>query len=131
MAQSELAVGDRARVHKNLHLGCWSVVDPRTGRVVAHVGRVALRDAECRVQHAGLLAVRRSGVRAVHAYVIGTLAALVGTAERPTGAAAMSYNPFRLRPDGSTIDHFYRVTDLAPVWGAGVVVFDEEGAWFL
>lgn len=122
------APGTRVHVHKNLHLGLWSVT--HAGKVVAHVERVALEGATCRVQPGGQAAVRRSGVRSVHAYVVGVLVdpaaatrAVAGL--RPTARLRrFSYNPHR-------DDTFVDVASGEPVLGAEQMVFDEEGAWYL
>jgi len=113
----------RVRVHRNLHKAAWSVVDPKTGRVIAHVDRIALKDVEFRVQEGGRQTVLRTRQRSVHAYVVGEL---VGTIQkppsRPSGLRRFSYDPYRAAT-------FTRASDGAPVYASTTVHFDEEGAW--
>ena len=120
------APGTRIRVHKNLHRGDWSVADPKTGKVLAHVAGVTLVNATCRVQAGGLAAVRRNRVRSVHAYVVGTFAPVVGTfapTARALGLRAFSYNPFK---EGQFVDAVTRT----PLGALAVAAFDERGAWY-
>jgi hypothetical protein len=85
--------GRRLRVH-NLHRKDFSVVDPRTGRVIASVADITLRGVTFHVQPRCLERIRQSGQRAVCAYAIGVVQA-VGTAPDVTGWTQITFNPRR------------------------------------
>lgn len=93
-ANSGGLVGRRLRVHYNLHKGGFSVVDPRAGRVIAHVDDITLTEAEFRVQPGGLARIRETGVRQVMAYVLGTVAE-VDTSPDLAGCPVVRFNPHR------------------------------------
>ncbi len=57
------------QVYKNLHTKCWSV--RQSGKVVAHLIYLVLKDCEFRVGKAGKERVRRENRKNVHAYVSG------------------------------------------------------------
>lgn len=61
----------RVEVYWNLHKKLWSVRHVQTGRVVAHVPYVFLRNAKWVVQPAGNAKVRREGRKNVHAFARG------------------------------------------------------------
>jgi len=63
----------KAKVYRNLHKKCFSVVDLATGRVAAHQLQVVLKDASFRVSEAGRQRVLRTRNKNVHAYVRGEL----------------------------------------------------------
>ena len=110
----------RVYVYRNLHTGTWSVralAGPDRGRVVAHPAEVFLRDAVFRVSAAGRDRVRSSGVRCVHAGVVG----YVTTRARIPRVAAetVNYNPFRN-------DAFVRCRDGVVVTAADVVHFPPQ-----
>lgn len=107
----------RVEVYRNLHTGTWSVRDTRTGRVVAHPNRVAVRDAVFVVRPAGRAKVLAEGRKNVHAFVRGTLAEAPDAL--PEGAVEAYYNPYRF---DSFVD---RVTE-APLTSAELVVLDVE-----
>lgn len=72
----ELVEGEKVRVYRNLRAGrkskkkIYSVVGS-DGRVIAHVEKIMLRDAKFIVRPAGREKVRRTGVKNVHAFVVG------------------------------------------------------------
>lgn len=117
----------RVRVHFNLHTRRWSVVDPRTGRVLASAWYVELLDGACRVQEGARQTVLRRGQRTVHAYVVGELVWQGPSAPpRPAGMVRFTYNPHR-----SGTFHRASIDDPAPVYGAERMRFEPDGsAWF-
>ena len=72
-----MVVEGKVKVYRNLNAGrqkgvkIYSVVDVGTGRVIAHVESISLREVHFRVQRAGRLKVLATGRKNVHAYVIG------------------------------------------------------------
>jgi hypothetical protein len=108
-------------VYRNLHKRAWSV--RVGGKVIAHVAYVELTGCVCRVSAAGLARVRATGVRSVHAYVVGELVASGdGAPRRPPGLTRFTYNPHRA-------DTFHQ-GDGTPVHAADQMRFDADGAWF-
>lgn len=59
--------------YRNLRAGGYSLRDRKTGRVVAIVDAVTLRDAKFVVQPAGRTRVLATGRKQVHAFVRGTV----------------------------------------------------------
>ena len=82
------------RVYWNLHKGCWSVQDRKTGRVVKHVEACTLADVKFIVRPAGREKVRREGKKNVHAFAVGYIAQ-----EQDIDSSAyhhkVSYNPYK------------------------------------
>jgi hypothetical protein len=109
----------RVRVHFNLHRKDFSVVDPRTGRVLHNTQWITLRNVEFRVSEKGRQRVIQKKIRSVHAYAIGTLCLLEGT-ERKT---QVTYNPYRCGA--------FHVRDHPdqPVWKADVATFNGGYCW--
>jgi hypothetical protein len=103
------------KVHKNLNKGCWSITQP--GCKVRHAEAAALTAVRFVVQPGGLARVRKTRVRAVHAYATGTWAE-----PGPVSAAAerVTYNPFRA-------DTFH-TDDGRPVTAADYVWFHTDGS---
>jgi hypothetical protein len=89
----DMQPGDKVRVHYNLHKGNFSVVDPKTQRVIANVATVTLRDVEFRVSEAGRQRTIRNKRRKVHAYAIGYL--VTTEAQDTTRLKCVTYNPYR------------------------------------
>ncbi len=131
----------RVRVHRNLHLGkgevhVWTIVDPRSERVIAHVDHVEIEGAECRVQEGTRQRVCRKRRRKVHAYVVGELRATsdarlrrkfhvgLGNPAREGSWTRVTYNPFRA-PTFTVADP----DNPLPVFGAPRMRFDVQGAW--
>ncbi len=56
-------------VYKNLHKGCWSV--RQSGKVVAHLDYICLKNCNFHVGNSGRDRVRKEGVKNVHAYIRG------------------------------------------------------------
>jgi len=63
----------RVRVYWNLHKKCWSVQDTKTGLVILHKDKLAIRMANFVVRKAGQKRVREEGKKNVHAFVVGNL----------------------------------------------------------
>jgi hypothetical protein len=117
----------RAQVYWNLHLKCWSLRDPRTGRVFAHAAHVELVDAVCRVQRGARERMVRERRRSVHAYVVGEVRVFGAAAPERAEADAwvrFTYNPYR-----SAQFHVADPTSPTPLAGAARMRFDPEGAW--
>ena len=106
------------RVYQNLRRHDWSVLDPRTGRVIDHRPGLVLLDATFIVSERVRLRVVELKRRTVHAYAQGTISDLPARC----GGSRLHYNPFTsgafwaagqiitstarvdFRPDGAFID---------------------------
>jgi hypothetical protein len=89
-----MTIGQRVRVHFNLHTYLWSVTamdGPDRGRVIAHQSECALIRCKFIVSEAGRQRVLRNRCRLVHAWVEGFVTPL----DEPLDAAEFSYNPYR------------------------------------
>lgn len=99
-------IGERVRVHLNLHRGDWSISDPKTGRVLRSATDVTLTGVTFRVSEATRQRIIDKQRRRVHAWAIGTLVS-VDTAPDITGRDAVTYNPYRAptftRVDGTPV----------------------------
>jgi hypothetical protein len=87
--------GMRVAVYYNVHRKLFSIKaleGKSKGRVVAHIGDLALRDASFKVSEAGRERVLREGIKNVHAYIVGILAYPNGTASKGN---RVEYNPFK------------------------------------
>ena len=91
----ELTIGQRVRVHVNLHKKALAVADPSTGKVIGYVNAVTLTEVTFRTQAACLDRVQREGVRRVCAYAVGVLAAIEPDVDR--ALPAVTFNPHRRR----------------------------------
>lgn len=110
----------RVYVYRNLHTGTWSVralTGPRRGLVVAHPAEVFLRSVVFRVSAIGRDRVRSTGVRCVHAGVVGYVTTRAKLP--PSPPTTVNYNPFRN-------DTFVRCGDGAPVIAAAFVHFPPQ-----
>jgi hypothetical protein len=63
----------RVFIYWNLHKKCWSVRDQKTKRVIKHLAALMLINCTFKVLESGRQRVLRSGVKNVHAGVIGDL----------------------------------------------------------
>jgi hypothetical protein len=108
-------------VYRNLRRGdCWSIRE--SGRVVARVSEIALRDVRLVVQPGGRAACLRTGVRSVHAVARGTRTDFDGV---PEGAFEVGYSPWHA-------DHFTSRPGFHQVLAARLIVFTSTGtAWAL
>lgn len=90
---------NRTRVHWNITLRCWSVLEWTPGkgwRLDRHVAAIDLLDAETRVSESGRERVRDSGVKNVHADITGrTMLRSDAVPFRYGDAERIRYNPFR------------------------------------
>lgn len=111
--------GQRLRVHYHIKRGDFSVVDPRTGRVLVNVPDVTLEGAVLRVQPAGLARIRREKQRKVCAYVVGTLAAACSAPDL-SGWRKVAFNPYR--------DDFFMLEG-APLREAALIAFAGGAGW--
>jgi hypothetical protein len=82
-------VGQRVRVHLNLHNGCY--VATWKGKVAGYAEALLLGDVTARVSPSGYERCRTERTRNVHAFLEGTLEVL-GRADVPVGARRLSYN---------------------------------------
>ena len=100
------------RVYWNLHKGCWSVQDRKTGRVVEHMAACTLADVKFIVRPAGREKVRREGKKNVHAFVRGEITHFddFDPDYHPDylDYTLVSYNPYKF-------DTFVDVYDTSPV----------------
>lgn len=93
-------IGQRVRVHLNLHLAragvaeCFSVANPTTGTVILNARTVVLNGVEYKASLAGWKRIQRLGKRKVVAYAVGTLTALDVDADT-AGRTEVTYNPNR------------------------------------
>ena len=129
-AGSDLAVGQRVQVYRNLHHGkgpvhYWSIRSARSGLVRGVVAHAVLENVELRVQEGARQTVLATGRRSVHAYALGTLRAWNEdtSPQRPRSFVRVTYNPHRG-------PNFTRApNDTTPEYGAAFLWFDVDGAW--
>lgn len=87
-------IGERVRVHVNLHKGCLSVTDPRTRKVIGYADSITIADVTFTVSEKARLRVVDKQCREVHAWAVGRLEAVNDTTAAPD-APVVSYNPYR------------------------------------
>jgi hypothetical protein len=117
-------IGERVRVHFNLHSRRWSVTAMSgtcKGLVIAHVDRFALRDCTFKVSAAGRQRVLQRKQRMVHAWVEGFVVPPEDTV--PAGAEEFTYNPYRCGA-------FTRRGSLEPIHSVGNAWFIDKKAYF-
>ncbi len=107
----------KVKVYRNLHKKCWSVMNPKTRRVIMHADAVCLTDAKFIVSQAGRERVLREKAKNVHAYACGFL--VESTPESAT-MVETSYNPYRF-------PHFFDKETLDPRHEAGFAVLKPDG----
>lgn len=96
--------GDKVKVYRRL-TGAdskrvkWSLMNTRTGLVVAHADELLLYDVDLRVREAGRRKVVATGRKNVHAFAVGTLGTLGGP-EPDLAVTEVRYNPYKT-------GHFY------------------------
>jgi hypothetical protein len=108
--------GEKVFVYKNLHKKCFSVKLVKTGRVIAHVNEIILRDAVFKVSEAGRQRVIREKRKNVHAGVVGIVADIKILCQ----LKGVTYNPYK---NGSFIFRH----DESPIYNAQVVHIDTNG----
>lgn len=109
ISDSGLRVGQRVRVHVNLHRGDFSVAEPRTGTVITNVDDIVLTDVTFRHQPKCVERVVARNRRKVCAYAVGRVAE-INTSPDVTDGREVSYNPFRRedfhrKDTGETVTH--------------------------
>ena len=112
------------QVYWNLHKNIWSVRNK--GKVIAHMGTVALSDVTFRVQPAGRDRVRQEGKKNVHAFACGTYdtqclpnSVVIRGSE---GMRKITYNPYKF-------DSFVYADDLTPVSKCDRVILSDRNVW--
>lgn len=121
--------GTPVRVYRNLTLKSWSVqAKVKTGRgrqhawkVVGHADRVALKGVTFKVYERGRQRVLLTGVKNVHAFVLGELIAVDQLADEQEAVWRVAYNPHYLPYFHLPSDHD------APVSGAADALLDPTG----
>lgn len=115
-------VGTRVMAYRNLHKGCWSLKELRTGRVIAHLEEVFISDALFRVSEAGRQRVLRERAKNVHAGVVGVVSAPPGDGMLVL-RTGVRYNPYQAAT-------FLTVPHGVPLTGAACVHLDAAGRAF-
>lgn len=67
----KLEQGQKVKVYRNLHKDCISVVDNKSGLVVAHTQQILLKNVQFKVSEAGRQRVLKEKRKNVHAYLVG------------------------------------------------------------
>lgn len=108
-------VGDRIRVHMNLHKRKLSVRLLETGNFYDRTllwtdELVLLEDVEFRTSKKIAEKIRDEGVRQVCAYTVGTLEEEIGASDPPKEGKRVRFNPFKsnyfhLEENGERLDH--------------------------
>lgn len=96
------------RVYRNLRRADWSLLDPRTNRVVGHLPELVLLDVTFIVSERVRQRVIAQNRRTVHAYAQG----YQSSEPTRTGGRRLHYNPFlsgAFMCDGETVTHANRV----------------------
>lgn len=63
----------RVRVYRNVRTGQYSILNPKTGRVIARRDEVALSNVEFKVSEAGRQRTLARSQKTVHAFAVGDL----------------------------------------------------------
>jgi len=116
----------KVEVYRNLHQKCWSVRDCKTGKVVDHVQKIHLEDAELVVRPAGRAKVLREQRKNVHAFVRGWISSYTpSTAVLPLlPTKQITYNPYKY-------DSFVLTETEAPVHKATNVFLIQDGTGWI
>jgi hypothetical protein len=86
----QLQPGQKVKVYKNLHKDCFSIMDSKTGLVVAYADRVLLEEVNFKIGSYGLKKAREEKKRNVHAFAVGHF---IGQKEKK--GEKVFYNPFK------------------------------------
>lgn len=78
-------------VYRNLRTKGYSLLNYKTGKVIAHQDEVLLTDVEFRVRAGGRARARKDGQRNVHAFAIGFLVDFLPHFKK----RRITYNPFQ------------------------------------
>lgn len=84
----------KVRVYRNLRTGGYSILDPKTGRVIAHRRQVALHNVEFVVRKAGRARVLRERRKSVHAFAVGEWVQRGLKQNNATCGTFVRYNPY-------------------------------------
>jgi hypothetical protein len=85
----------RVRVYKNIRTGEYSILNPKTGRVMAHRSSVALTNVEFVVRAAGREATVRRRRKTVHAFAVGRLLRVKDVNDmKPLCKTRLHYDPY-------------------------------------
>ena len=116
-------------VYRNLHKNTWSILNRRTGRVIARTDNVVVKNVKFVVQPGGRKRVIEEERKNVHAFVRGTVSPVpTVTATQGLFNVQVKYNPYILEPDPRA-GHFYKVETKEIVGEADMVILDTRGAW--
>ena len=108
------------KVYKNLHRGCWSIV--QGSQVVAHADTLCMRDCRFVVRKRGRERCLREGKKNVHAFCIGWMQLNNGDIEKYE--IPIHYEPFK-------IGCFYTtIKEVSAVKAAKHVLMTENGKVF-
>lgn len=88
-----ISIGQKVMVYKNLNRNCFSIKDPKLGRVIGYAMSVTLRNSIFRVSMAGRNRVLRDRRRNVHAVVVGEFVCVDESIPAAANRVAY-YNPY-------------------------------------
>ena len=83
-------LGQQVEVYRNLHNGLFSLRDIKSKLVIAHGDNFTIKNAIVKFQPSGQKKAKESGVRNVHAYIVGELVKTDTIALQNE----ITYNPF-------------------------------------
>lgn len=102
--------GDRVRVYRNLHRGCWSIQNEKGTHVLGYAMTIQLEDVTFHVNEKGRQRVLQEKKKNVHAKVYGTVVGFESGDEEK----AAYYNPYKTEKfidlDGNVLDACESVT---------------------
>lgn len=114
--------GASVKVYRNLHKKCFSIVDRKTRRVIAHRYSVVILGASFQVREAGRRRVLREKRKNVHAWITGTLAEFL-----PVSASG---KPRRAFYDPYKVSKFVNRRTRRPIEKARVVELNRNGIFY-
>lgn len=83
--------GDRVRVYRNLHRGCWSIQDEKGKLVLGYAMTIQLKDVSFHVNEKGRQRVLKEKKKNVHAKVWGTVVGFENGYQKDVAY----YNPYK------------------------------------
>jgi len=110
----------KVEVYRNLHKDCWSVRDCKTGKVVNHVQRIHIENADLVVQPAGRAKVLREQRKNVHAFIRGYITTAKKVRLHDNHTREIVYNPYKY-------DSFVYTETKTPIHKAADVYLTENG----
>lgn len=112
------------QVYYNIPKHTFSIKDKKSGLVIGHSRRLALRNCKLRVSEAGRQRVIKTKTKNVHAYIEGEIeASTVHDIEGASfGLVELTYNPYKY-------DSFVIKNNKQPVDEAKRVVFNTRRIW--